>query len=408
MTVSPAPAAPATTRWAHVFLIVLVGALAACQIGKVAPSLPLIRGDLDITMVDAGWIASVYTGTAVLLGLIGGALADRFGHRNGLVAGLLLVALGSAAGSVMDTLGPLIATRIVEGMGFILIVVSAPALIFAATAPRHRGLAVGVWGLFMPIGLTAMLLLSPLILAAWDWRALWRVNTALALLAALLVLWRLADRRASVDPTRLWRDLAVTVRLPAPWILSIAFGLFSAPYSAMMAWLPTLLIETQARSPALAAAMTAVVAVLHAPGALLGGWLVGRGVARWRVIGGACGVMGVTAVAALGLGLGPIAAYAAILLFSFAGGMVPTAILAAAPAMAPSLAQVGAFNGILIHGANVGTLIGPPALAGVVSAFGGWDAGGLYLGLVGGSGVLIALVIRRLEQRLPRKGDAAA
>jgi len=106
MTVPPAPA---PTRWPQVALIVLVGTMAGSQIGKVAPSLPAIRADLGLDMVDAGWIASVSTGTAVALGLAGGLLADRFGHRNTLVPGLLLTALGSAIGSQLDALAPLIA-----------------------------------------------------------------------------------------------------------------------------------------------------------------------------------------------------------------------------------------------------------------------------------------------------------
>jgi MFS family permease len=81
VTALSVPATPGSTRWAHVLVVVIVGALAACQIGKVAPSLPVLRADLDISMFGAGWIASVYPGTAVLLGLLGGALADRFGHR---------------------------------------------------------------------------------------------------------------------------------------------------------------------------------------------------------------------------------------------------------------------------------------------------------------------------------------
>lgn len=401
-----APAAPAT-RWPHIALFVFVGALAALQIGKVPPALPAIRADLGIDMVGAGWIASVYPGTAVLLGLLGGVLADRYGHRNALVAGLLFIALGSTAGSTMDTLGALVATRIVEGVGFVLIVVSAPALIIAAAAPRTRGLAMGVWGLFMPIGLTTMLLVSPLVLAAADWRALWLVNAVLAIAGAgLLLASRIGGRRAPVDSSRLWRDLAVMVKLPAPWVLSIAFCLFSMLFAALMAWLPTFLIETQGRSLATAGSMAAGIAILHAPGAVLGGMLVGRGVPRWLLIGAACATMGFAALAAFAFGLPALAVYGLFMVFSFAAGLIPTAILAAAPVMAPSLAQVGAFNGILIHGANVGTLGGPPALAAVVSHAGGWPGGGVYLALVGVVGVGVALAIRRLEQRT-RKSYAA-
>jgi len=200
--------------------------------------------------------------------------------------------------------------------------------------------------------------------------------------AALLAFSGIGGARRSLDPARLWRDLGLVLKRPAPWVLSLAFGLFCGPFSAVSAWLPTLLIEMQARGTATAGAMAALIAIVYAPGSVLGGWLVGRGVPRCLVIGTGLGSMALGGLAAFGLGLWPAASCAAVILFSIAAGLIPTAILVAAPAMGPSLAQVGAFNGILIHGASVGTLVGLPALAAVVSSLGGWPAGGVYLASV--------------------------
>jgi len=380
--------------------VVLVGALAACQIGKVAPSLPVLRADLDITMFGAGWIASVYPGTAVLLGLIGGALADRFGHRNAMAFGLLLIALGSAAGSMAGSLGPMLVTRVIEGAGFVFIAVAAPSLVIAATTARDRGLAMGFWGLFMPIGVTGMLLLAPVVLALSGWRALWLVNAGLGVAAiALLLASGVGRARVPVNSSQLWRELAVTVRSPAPWILAAVSVMFGLKYSAFNAWLPTYLMEVQGRSAATAGAMAAVVALAHAPGVLLGGWLVGRGLPRWVAIGGASLAMGLAALATFGLGLPPLVAFAAAVVFGFVSGLIPSAMLTAAPVFATSMAQIGAFNGIIIHGANVGVLGAAPAFAAVASNLGGWPAAGVYLALVGVTGMTSALAIRALERR---------
>lgn len=380
--------------------MVLVGALAACQIGKVAPSLPVLRADLDITMFGAGWIASVYPGTAVLLGLVGGALADRFGHRNAMACGLLLIALGSAAGSAVDSLGPMIVTRVIEGAGFVFIAVAAPSLVIAATTARDRGLAMGFWGLFMPIGVTGMLLLAPVVLALSGWRALWLINAGLGVAAiALLLASGVGRARVPVNSSQLWRELAVTVRSPAPWILAAVSVMFGLKYSAFNAWLPTYLMEVQGRSAATAGVMAAIVALSHAPGVLLGGWLVGRGLPRWVAIGGGSLAMGLAALATFGLGLPPLAAFAAAVVFGFVSGLIPSAMLTAAPVFATSMAQIGAFNGIIIHGANVGVLGAAPAFAAVASNLGGWPAAGVYLALVGAAGTASALAIRALERR---------
>jgi CP family cyanate transporter-like MFS transporter len=314
--------------------------------------------------------------------------------------GLLLIALGSAAGSAAGSLGPMIVTRVIEGAGFVLIAVAAPALVVAASTARDRGMAMGVWGLFIPIGVTTMLLLAPVVLALSGWRALWLVNAGLGVAAAALLLASGVGRgRTPVNSSQLWRDLAATIRSPAPWVLAAVSVMFGLKYSAFKAWLPTYLMEVQGRGAAEAGVMAAVVAVSHAPGVLLGGWLVGRGLPRWVTIGGASLVMGLAAWATFGLGLPPLAAFAAAVLFGFVSGFVPSAMLTAAPHFATSLAQIGAFNGIIIHGANVGVLGAAPAFAAVASHLGGWPAAGAYLALVGVVGLASSLAIRRLERR---------
>ena len=87
------------------------------------------------------------------------------------------------------------------------------------------------------------------------------------------------------------------------------------------------------------------------------------------------------------------------MLFGFVSGFIPSAMLTAAPVFATSMAQIGAFNGIIIHGANVGVLGAAPAFAAVASNLGGWPAAGVYLALVGAAGMTSALAIRALERR---------
>ncbi len=206
------------TQWDRITLIMFVGIVAAFHVGKVPSALPDIRVDLGIGMVSAGWIVSVYTGVAVVMALAAGVLADRLGHRNTLLGGLLLLAAGSAAGSAMDTQPALVAMRLVEGVGFVLIVVSAPSLILRATAPRDHSVSLGIWAAFMPIGVTGMLLIAPFVLTQFGWRGLWQLNAAIPLAAFFVVLAMLRRPAASAAPRppigRIWSDLKITVARP--------------------------------------------------------------------------------------------------------------------------------------------------------------------------------------------------
>ncbi len=386
-----------------------VGIVAAFHVGKVPSALPEIRLDFGIGMVSAGWIVSVYTGTAVVLALAAGVLADRLGHRNTLLAGLLLLAAGSAAGSAMDTQPALVAMRIVEGVGFVMIVVSAPSLILRSAARKDHSFSLGIWAAFMPIGVTSMLLIAPFVLAQFGWRGLWQLNAVIPLVVFFVVLaaLRRPQAAASAGPPigRIWSDLKLTVARPGPWVLSLSFAAFGLQFSTVTSWLPTFLMEVQGRTTTQAAAMTAFVVSLTAVGAFAGGWILGRGVPRWALLA-ICGVlMGPLGFGTFSVGLPAALSFAAALGLSLVGGFIPAVVLASAPDHAPSLAQIGATNGILLHGANFGPLLGPPVFAAVVSGLGGWTAGGISFLIVGLVSLFLALVIRRIERGMAARGE---
>jgi MFS family permease len=382
-------------------LILMGGMVAAFQIAKVAPSLPALRAEFDLPMFAAGWIASVYPGTAVVLGLAGGILSDRFGPQRAMVAGLLFVAIGGAIGSLTPGYGILLLSRVVEGSGFVLMVVSGPALAMRSASAADRETSLGVWTMFMPLGLTAMYLVAPLFLVD-GWRVLWQVNVVAALIMALVVYGatREPPRSAAVPGfERLWRDLRTLVARPGPWLLSACFGLFAILFGSVMTWFPSMMIEAHGRSVAAAGGLTAVIAAVHAPGSLLGGWLMRRRIARPWVFGTGALLMGAGGATAFHGEVPFAVALGAAMVFSLAGGTLPPSIIAGAREHAPDPAQVGAFNGILIHGANAGVLLGPPMFGAAVSNLGGWTEGGACLVALSLLALPLALALRRIERR---------
>ena len=89
------------------------------------------------------------------------------------------------------------------------------------------------------------------------------------------------------------------------------------------------------------------------------------------------------------------------LLLAGVGGVVAEAAFAAAPSLAPSPAQVGTINGILVQASNLGQFLGPPVLAAVVSGFGRWESA---LWMMVGANVLLA-VLAVLVRRVARHGE---
>src|SRR3546814_9596014 len=151
----------------------------------------------------AGWVMGVFALIGVVGGIPAGAAVSRFGDRRLIVLGLALIALGSAAGALAGTVSMLLAARVVEGAGLLLIIVAAPAVLDRFAASRDRDLAFGIWGSFMPVGIAMALLIGPLL---EGWRPFWLANAGLAVVAAVLVV--LLVRRDDQTTERLsWRGV---------------------------------------------------------------------------------------------------------------------------------------------------------------------------------------------------------
>src|SRR5574339_1258555 len=129
---------------------------------KVAPALPGLRGELGLTLVQSGFIATTFNLMGMLVGMLAGVLCDRFGHKRLAVAGLLILFLGGALGAAAWNFASLLFARVLEGVGFIAFVVSAVALMNASAGnARDRAKALGLWSSYMPSGGTIALLAAP-------------------------------------------------------------------------------------------------------------------------------------------------------------------------------------------------------------------------------------------------------
>jgi MFS family permease len=196
------------TRWSYVALLLAAGVGAAMQVGKVPAALPVLQRDLHLTLIAAAWIMSLFSVVGAAFGCLAGSFADGIGARTTTVAGLSCMALGSVLGSVASNSAPLLASRALEGMGFVVVVVAIPSLPLASADERNRRLVPALWGTYMPIGTAIALASAPAVIYFSGWRLLWRVNAvvlfgfALALVAVRPPSLRSARRTASLAQVR--------------------------------------------------------------------------------------------------------------------------------------------------------------------------------------------------------------
>ena len=341
-----------------------------------------------------------------MFGVAGGLLIDRLGARRMIVAGSAVMALASLAGGLAGSGTLLLAARVVEGFGFATLTVAAPKMIVAATGTDMRRFALGAWGTYMPIGMALSLVIATALLGSIGWRGLWFLNAGLILLFLVALAWGTAPRRwqapvvtgGALDDT----GVRTTLARPGPWLFGACFVLFSIQWLALMAWLPTFLVETQGRSLAGAALLTALIVSATALGAVAGAFLIHRGTARWLLIGTAYLVMGVCAALLFALFTPEVAKIPFAVCFALVGGRLPAACLEGGAAHAPNQAQVATASGFVAQGAALGSVLGPPLLAAVADAFGDWASVWWIMLVCPGVGLAAAAAVRKADARLTR------
>lgn len=399
-----ASAQPGRSRWSVVAIAIAAGIVAAVQVGKVPPLITLLQAELGLSLLAAGWLASLFNLTGALFGVMGGAMADKLGARRVLMAGLGGMALAGLGGAMAPDPAWLLSFRVIESIAFLACVVTAPRLIAAATAPHQRNLAMGAWGSFMPIGMALALLAAPPIAARFGWQGVWLAAAGLALICLLAVAWATGIRRwpqaPGVGQALPWRALGQAVWRPGPAIMSLCFALYAVQFFAVASWLPTYLIEVLAYTPGRAGAATALVVGGNALGNLSGALLLHRGVRRWRLILLAFIMMLICAAGVFSTAMPVIWKLPLAFAFNYFGGLLPAAVLAATAVHAPRPAMIGTVNGSVVQGANIGSLAGPPAMAVMIAGFGGWAGTYWLMAVCSILGVGLAIRLGIIERRL--------
>ena len=91
--------------------VVVAGISVAMHIGKLPPAVPALREELQVSLVQAGFLLSMIQFAGMFLGLMVGLFADVMGLKRCMLTGLMLLSLASALGATSQTPATLLLTR---------------------------------------------------------------------------------------------------------------------------------------------------------------------------------------------------------------------------------------------------------------------------------------------------------
>ncbi|MDZ7747798.1 MAG: multidrug effflux MFS transporter [Halofilum sp. (in: g-proteobacteria)] len=174
----------------HARLAILLGmtvALGPLALDTYLPAFPRIAADLGVDHAAVGLTLSVYVIVLGAAQLVGGPLSDRYGRRRILLGGLALFAAASAMVAAAETLGAMLAWRVVQGVGGACCAVSVPAIVRDRARGSEAARLFGLIGLLMFIAPALAPSIGSLVLAATAWPGIFVLLAAYALLLGALL-----------------------------------------------------------------------------------------------------------------------------------------------------------------------------------------------------------------------------
>ncbi|MBV6648833.1 MAG: MFS transporter [Hoeflea sp.] len=365
---------------------------AAAQFAKIVVIFPELQTYYGETGAASGYLVSLISVMGMVLGLVAGLIAIQLGVRRLLISGLYLGAAVSAWQTMLPGFEWMLASRLLEGVSHLAIVVSAPTLIAQLSTPRHQPKALTLWGTYFGVAFAGIALAAPFVLQTAGLGGLPAIHAVYMAFFAVLLTFALPaeDHRAAPpwpSPADIFRRHVAVYA--SPFIAAPALGwlFYTLTFVSMLTVLPTMVDPSQRAFAAAAMPMASIVSSMT-----LGNLLLGPFRAVTVII------------------TGFIIAIALIMVFPFTGpgvwlfialfaalGLVQGATFAAVPQLNISLEDRALANGGIAQTGNIGNALGTPALLAVASTD---PAIGLPAMLIGCYVIAIAVHLYQARSRI--------
>jgi len=231
-----APARPAA--WL-MFGIILVALNMRPSMAAVGPLLSAIRGDIPLSFSVASLLTMLPVMAMGLAMFFGIGISRRLGEQPTVILSLLIIGLATLSRLVLDSAPQLIGSAVLAGMGIALIQALMPVLI-KSRFPEHVALCMGLYVTSIMGGAALAASFSPLVLGqTGSWRIGLAIWAALSLLA--LLVWWTQSTPSSLQITPVGKESFT--RNSRAWLLALFFGLGTASYTCVLAWLAPYYVE---------------------------------------------------------------------------------------------------------------------------------------------------------------------
>lgn len=150
-------------------------------------ALPSIQHDLQADLMESNWVVTGYTLVLAALLIAVDRWAEQCGRKRAFLIAITLFGLGSVLSSVAPSLGWLILSRLLQGLGAAGVSTTSLALCITVLAERRRSLLTSLWGAVGGLAATTGPLSGGMLTQLLGWRWLFLATLPGCLLSMLLV-----------------------------------------------------------------------------------------------------------------------------------------------------------------------------------------------------------------------------
>ncbi|MEM9438093.1 MAG: MFS transporter [Pseudomonadota bacterium] len=377
------------TRFGFVFVLWGAGLGAAAQYAKISVIFEPLGEAYGQSGAALGLVVSAVGVVGVLFGVIAGILVTRITLRRAMLGGLILGGALSFYQATMPALPFFIASRVLEGLSHLALVVAAPTLIAQASSVRARGFTLTLWGSFFGVSFTLLIVLGLPLVEARGLPALFLAH-GIYMFVFAAVLWPLIPRDTAVETplnlASILRQHREIYSSPRKSAAGLGWLFYTFCFVTTVTFLPQFLREDLRVAVSAAMPLVSIVASLTLGVAMLRVMSAVRTVEVAFVFSTACALL---------LLVWPGGALLA-LAFMVGLGIIQGASFAVVPELNEPLEDRAQGNGAMAQTGNIGNSIGTPVIAALLVGA-GYPAMmiALAIALFGGFAVHLLLERRR-------------
>lgn len=245
----------------------------AFQFQSVAALSPLLVTQFGVGLADIGFLIGLYFAPGVFFALPGGAIAARFGDKQIVGLGLVLMLVGGAIVAVTESWNVMLFGRLVLGVGGVILNVVMTKMLVDWFVGREISTAMAIFINSWPVGIALALIVLPVLATtggiALAWWSLW-VLVALAFVTFVLGY----HAPTGVETTSITLEKAV-LPVAALVLAGLVWALYNTALAMVFSFGPAILIQ-QGWTLTQAGSVTSLFMVLFSIALPIGGVIADR------------------------------------------------------------------------------------------------------------------------------------